>query len=107
MPRGKRGSDFVPFDMKNWKVQNKSKLAAYMRRYRKLHPEHAEKRNSLNRLAELTIFAIMNLTINRIIENHRTAFEVYRLKAKADAKELRSKAKKLMQDFDLQEKDME
>ncbi|GAH08130.1 unnamed protein product [marine sediment metagenome] len=67
----------------------------------------AENDAYVSKLKELREYSSMNLTINRIIENHRTAFEVYRLRAKARAKELRGKASKLMQDFDLQEKDME
>lgn len=59
------------------------------------------------RLKEAREYKSMNLTINRIIENHRTGFEVYRLNAKAKAIKLREQAKKLMQDFDLTEKDMD
>ena len=67
----------------------------------------AENDAYVSRLKEQRQYASMNLTLNKIIENHRTGFEVYRLNAKAQAKELRDKAAKLMQDFDLQEKDME
>ena len=52
-------------------------------------------------------YSSINMTINKIVENHKTAFEIYRLKAKEKAKKLRDDARKLMQDFELTENDME
>jgi len=68
---------------------------------------NAENDAYVSRLKEAREYSSMNHTINQIIANHRTGFEVYRLKAKSKAKALRDEAKKLMLDFDLQEKDMD
>ena len=54
----------------------------------------AENDAYVSRLKVAREYSSMNLTINRIIENHRTGFEVYRLRAKATAKELRGKGPK-------------
>ena len=67
---------------------------------------NAENDSYVTRLKELRQYSSINHTLNRIIENHKMAFEIYRLKAKAKAEKLRAEAKSLMNDFDLQEKDM-
>lgn len=48
-----------------------------------------------------------NFTINKIIEEHRASFELYRLKAKARAQKLLDEAKKWMEDFGLKMADMD
>ena len=61
----------------------------------------------VHQVKEARELASINRTVNRIIENHKTSFVVYRLNAKAEAERLRARAKKLMNDFDLTENDLD